>query len=81
MIWSIFDKLTKKIEYELVKTMIDKTSQTKIFIDVIIKPNDIIDFIISNPNALFTSKLSLFLYYFQGIKQKLFTIFYPKMNS
>lgn len=75
------NRLTRIVFYEPFKIYIDAVKQSKIIMNVIFRQHFFLNSIVSNINALFTINLLLFLCYFLGMKQKLFNIFYLKINS
>ena len=77
----IVDWLTKMVNYEPIKAIIDAPGLAKIRIDVIIQYYGLLDSIVTNKSSFFTSKFWLSLCYFFGIKRKLFTAFHPKING
>ena len=77
----IVDRLTKIVHYEPVKVTIDAPELVEVIIDVVVKHHGLPDSIISDREAIFTSKFWSSLYYFLGIKRRLSTAFHPQMDS
>ena len=71
----------KMVFYEPVKVTIDAPGLVEVIIDVVVRHHGLLDSIITNRGSLFISKFWSSLYYFLGIKQKLFTAFYPQMDG
>ena len=69
------------IHYEPVKVTINAPSLAKIIINVVVRYHSLPSSIVINRGSLFTSKFWSSLCYFLGIKQRLFTAFYPKTDS
>ena len=69
------------VHYKPVKVIIDALSLDEVMIDVVVRHHGLSDLIVTNRGLLFTSKFYLLLYYFLGIKQKLFTAFYPQTDG
>lgn len=76
-IFVIINRLTKMIYYKPVKVPIKALGLAKIIINIIMQYYGLWDSIISNHKVIFMSKFWFLLYYFLGIKRKLFTAFYP----
>lgn len=72
----IVDCLTKMFYYKSVKTTIDVAELAKVIISIVVGQHNLSGLIISNQSSLFIPKLWFLLYYFLGIKLKLFTVFY-----
>lgn len=81
LIQVMVDNLTKIIYYKLIKTTIDVTRQTLVIIDVVLRQDCIVYFIMSNKSMLFLSLFWLSLYYFLGIKQKFSNVFHLIINA
>ena len=64
----IVDRLTKRVHYELVKVTINTPGLAEVIIDVVVQHHDLPNSIISDQEAIFTSKFWSSLYYFLGIK-------------
>ena len=77
IIFVIVDRLIKMIYYELVKITIDVLGLAEVIIEVVIQYYGLPDSIISDHEAIFTSKFWSSLYYFFGIKKWLSTTFHP----
>ena len=77
----ILNLLTKLIYYKLIKIIINISNLTKIIINIVIKYYIFLNLIVINRGLLFTSKFQLSLYYFFGIKQKLFITFDLKIDN
>ena len=73
----IVNRLTKMVHYELVKVTIDAPGLAEVIIDVVVRHHGLLDSIISDRGAIFTSKLWFSLCYFLGIKRRLSTAFHP----
>ena len=73
----IVNRLTKMVHYEPVKVTIDASRPAEVIIDVVVRHHSLPNSIISDWGAIFTSKFWSLLCYFLGIKQQLFTAFYP----
>ena len=69
------------VYYKLVKVIIDTLDFTEIIINVMVRHHGLPDSIITNRKSLFTSKFWSLLYYFFGIKQKLFTAFHTQTDG
>ena len=81
LILVIVNRLTKMIYYKPAKVTINTLGLTKVIINVIVKHHSFLDLIVSDRRLLFISKFWSLLFYFLGIKEKLFTIFYPQTNG
>lgn len=80
LILVIIDHLTKIMYYKSSKITINASRLTKIIIDMIMQYYGLMDSIISDCGAIFTSKFWSLLYYFLSIKKQLFIIFYLQTN-
>ena len=69
--------LTKMIHYQPVKITLDVPGLAEVIINVVIYHHGLVGLIVTNKSSFFTLKFRSLLYYFFGIKQKLFTTFYP----
>ena len=69
------------VYYKSVKVIIDAPDFAEVIINVMIKHYGFPDSIVTNRELLFTSKFWSLLCYFLGIKQKLFTAFYPQTDG
>lgn len=65
----------------MVQTTIDILEIIEIIIEVIIWYHGFFNSIINDPDSISISKFMFFLYYFLGIKQKLFTAFHPQIDN
>ena len=65
----IVDRLTKIVHYKLVKVTINAPGLAEVIIDVVVRHHGLLDSIISDWRAIFTSKFWSSLCYFLGIKQ------------
>ena len=77
----IVDRLTKMVHYEPVKVTIDAPGLAEIIIDVVVQYHGLLDSIISDRGAIFTSKFWSSLCHFLGIKRRLSTAFQPQTNG
>ena len=77
----IVDRLTKMVHYEPVKVTIDAPELVEVIIDVFVWHHGLSDSIISDREAIFTSKFWSLLCYFLGIKRRLSTAFYPQTDG
>ena len=77
----IVDRLTKMVHYEPVKITINAPEQAEVIIDVVVRHHGLLDSIISDRRAIFTSKFWSSLCYFLGIKRKLSTVFYLQTDN
>ena len=64
----IVNRLIKMVHYEPVKVTIDTPGLAEVIIDVVIQYHDLLDSIISDREAIFTSKFWSLLCYFLDIK-------------
>ena len=69
------------VYYELVKVTIDALGLVEVIIDVVVWYHGLLNSIISDWGAIFTSKFWSSLYYFLGIKQWLSTAFHPQTDG
>ena len=69
------------VHYEPVKVTIDAPGLAEIIIDVVVQYHGLLDSIISDRGAIFTSKFWSSLCYFLGIKKKLSTAFHSQTNG
>ena len=81
LILVIIDRLTKMVYYKPVKIMIDGPDLAEVIIDIVVQHHGLLDSIITDWGFLFTSKFWFLLYYFLGIKRRLFTTFHLQINS
>ena len=75
LILVIVNGLTKIVHYKPVQVIIDVSEQIEMIVNVIVQYNGLFDSIISDREALFTSKFWSLLCYFLGIKRQLSTVF------
>ena len=80
-IFIIVNWLTKMVHYKSVKVTIDAPGLAEVIINVVVRHHGLSDSIVTDRGSLFTSKFWLLLYYFLGIKQRLFTAFYPQTDG
>lgn len=64
----VVDCLTKIVDYQPVKTTIDKAGLAEVIIDVVVRHHGLPESIIINWDSLFTLKFWFSLYYFLHIK-------------
>ena len=76
LILVIVDWFTKIVHYKLVKVTINALSLAEVIINIVVKHHSLPNSIVANRRSLFTSKFWLLLYYFFGMKLKLFTAFH-----
>ena len=69
------------VYYKLVKITINTLSLVEVIIDMVVWHHDLSNSIVTDRGSLFTSKFWLSLCYFLGIKRRLFTAFYPQIDS
>ncbi len=69
------------VHYKLVKVIIDAPGLAEVFINVIVRYHKVSESIVTDWGLLFISKFWFLLYYFLGIKKKLFTAFYPQTEG
>ena len=69
------------VYYKLVKVSINAPDLAKVIIDMVMRYHSLPDSIVTDWGSLFTSKFWLLLCYFLGIKRRLSTTFYPKING
>ena len=81
LILVMVNRLTKKVYYKPVKVTIDALSLAGVIINIVVRHHGLLDSIVTEQRLLFTSKFCSLLGYFLGIKQKLFTAFYPQTNG
>ena len=77
----INDWLTKMVHYKLVKIIINASGLAKIIINMVVWQHGLLDLIVTNKSSFFISKFWSLLCYFFGIKQQLFTAFYPQTDG
>ena len=80
-IFVIVNRLTKMINYKLVKVTIDALGLTEIIINVVVRHHGFSDSIVTNRGSLFTSKFWSLLCYFLGIKRRLSTAFHLQTDG
>ena len=77
-----YDQLAYKIVYyKQVKVTINTFGFAKIILNIIIWLHKIVNLIVTHKKLFFTFKFWSLLFYFFGIKQKLFTSFQPQTNN
>ena len=81
LILIIVDRLTKMVHYELVKVTINASGLAKVIINVVVRHHDLLDSIVNDRGAIFTSKFWSSLCYFLDIKRRLFTAFHPQTDG
>ena len=64
----IVNRLTKMVDYKQVKVTIDVPGLAEVIIDMVVQHHGLLDSIISDRGAIFTSKFCFSLCYFLGIK-------------
>ena len=69
------------VHYKPVKITLDTPGLTKIIINVVLHHHGLLDSIVTYKSFFFTSKFWSSICYFFGIKQRLFTKFYPQIYS
>ena len=69
------------VHYEPVKVTIDAPGLAEVILDVVDQHHGLPDSIVTDRGSLFTSKLWSSLYYFLGIKRRLFTAFHPQTDG
>ena len=77
----IVDQLTKMVHYKPVKVTINAPGLVEVIIDVVVQHHGLLDSIISDRGAIFTSKFWSSLYYFLGVKRRLSTAFHPQIDG
>ena len=75
------DWLMKIVHHEPVKITIDALELAKVILDMVVQQHGLPNSIVTDQGSLFTSKFWSSLYYFLGIKQKLFTAFHPQTDG
>ena len=73
----IVDWLTKIVHYKPVKITLDRLKLGKVIINVVICHHGLSNSTVTNKSSFFISKFWSLLYYFLGIKWRLFTTFNP----
>ena len=81
LILVIVDKLTKMVNYKLVKITIDTPGLLEVIINVVVQHHGLPNSIITDRSFLFMSKFWFLLCYFLEIQKKLSTAFYPQTNG
>ena len=76
-IFVIVNWLIKMVYYKSVKVIIDAPGFAKVIINIGVKHHGLPKSIITDRGLFFTSKFCSLLYYFLGIKQRLYVTFYP----
>ena len=77
----IVNRLIKMVYYEPVKVTIDALGFVEVIINIVVRHHDLPNSIVTNQGLLFISKFWSLLCYFVGIKQRLFTTFYPQTDG
>ena len=80
-IFFIVNQFIKIVYYEQVKVIINVPSLAEVIIDIVVRHHGLPDLIVTNQGFFFTLKFWSLLYYFLGIKRRLFTTFYPQMDG
>ena len=81
---SIFVNLNRPIKmvyYKSIKITINISAFAKVIVNVVIRYYGLLDSTVINRRSFFTLKFWSSLFYFFGIKQKLFTAFHPKIDG
>ena len=73
----IVDRLTKMVHYEPVKITLNAPGLAEVIIDMVVRHHGLPDSIVTDQSFLFNSKFWSSLYYFLGIKRRLFIAFHP----
>ena len=76
----IVNRLTKMVHYKPVKVTIDAPDLAEVIINVVMRHYGFPDSIVTDWGSLFTSKFWSSLYYFLGIKRRLFTALHPQTD-
>lgn len=69
------------VNYKPVKVTINAVGLVEVILDIVIQYHGFLDLIIIHRGLFFNSNFWLLFCYFLGIKQKLFTVFYPQTKS
>ena len=69
------------VHYEPVKVIIDVPRLAEVIIDVVVQHHGLLDSIISDQGAIFTSKFRSLLYHLFGIKRRLSTAFHLQTDG
>ena len=77
----IVDRLTKMVHYEPVKVTIDTPGLAEVINNVVMRHHGVPELIVTNQGWLSIFKFWFLLCYFLGIKQRLWTAFYPQTNG
>ena len=77
----IIDWLTKIVHYKPVKVTIDVPELAEVILDVVVWHHGLPDLIVTDKGSLFTLKFWSLLFYFLGIKRRLFNTFYLQTDS
>lgn len=77
----IVDHLIKIVYYKLINTTTDTARLAGVVIDVVVSYHGLFGIIIINNNSLLILKFWFLLYYFLGIKQKIFTVFHLRIDG
>ena len=73
--------LTKMVHYKPIKVTINALGLAEIIIHVVGRHHGPPNLIVTNQRLLFTSKFWSLLWYFLGIKRRLFIAFHPQING
>ena len=77
----IVNQLTKMVHYKPVKVTIDAPGLEEVMINVVIRHQGLLDFIVTDRGSLFTSKFWSSLCYFFGIKRRLSIAFHLQTDG
>ena len=69
------------VHYKPVKITIDAPSLAEVIIDVVIRHHGLPDSIVTDKGSLFNLRFWSSLFYFLGIKRRLFTAFHPQADK
>ena len=69
------------VHYKPVKITINASALAEVIIDVMVQHHGLSNSIVTDKGSLFTSKFWSLLYYFLGIKCRLFTVFHPQTDG
>ncbi len=78
---AIVDRLTKMVHYEHVKITIDTPGLAEVINNVVMRHHGVPESIITSRGWLYIFKFWFLLCYFLGMKQRLWTAFYPQTNG
>lgn len=77
----IINMFTKIVHYELVKMTINTLALAEVIINTVVRHHGLPNSIPSDRGLVFTSKFWFLVYYYLGIKRKLFTAFHPQIDG